>query len=236
MLHENLPNTNLIYNQTLHVRMWISKFIIKHDCILGNRCEKYGVTLQSSNPSVYKEKNKIVSSSMHYMSGDSKKLDQFIKDLSNEKKVLNLERKGDMFFLLEKSTEKAIQFFNPKIIFTRPVLMDKKGYETWEIASWERKIIEGFITNVDKYFDNYKLLKLKEIKIDNVFFPRLMPNLTELQKQAIELAIENGYYKTPRQIDLRKLSKLMKISLSTYQQHLRVAEEKLIPNILNYST
>jgi predicted DNA binding protein len=215
--------------------MWVAKFRIKHDCILGNRCEKFKITLQSSNPSLYKEKGKVISSSMHYMSGEPDKINQFVKDLSKDKKVINLERKGDMFFLLEKSEEKAVKFFNPKIIFTKPVLMDKQGYETWEIASWERKVIEEFIGKVEKHFKDYKILKLKEIKIDNIFFPRLMPNLTELQKQAIELAIQEGYYKTPRKIDLRKLAKLMSLSLSTYQQHLRTAEEKLIPNILYYS-
>jgi len=215
--------------------MWIAKFIIKHDCILGNRCEKFKVTLQGSNPSVYKEKGKVVSSSMQYMSGEPENINQFVKDLSKDKKVIRVERKGDMFFLLEKSEDKAVQFYNPKILFTKPVLMDKQGYETWELASYERKEIENFLEKVEKHFDNYKLLKLKEVKIDNIFFPRLMPNLTELQKRAIELAIQNGYYKTPRKIDLRKLARLMNLSLSTYQQHLRAAEEKLIPNILYYS-
>jgi len=215
--------------------MWLTRFRIKHDCILGNRCQKFRVVLQSSNPVIYNERGKIVSSSMHYMSGEPKNIDLFFKDLSKEPKVISLERKGDMFFLLEKSEEKAIQFFNPKLIFTKPVLMDKEGYETWEVASWERKIINDFIDKIEKHFDNYKLLVLRETKIDNVFFPRLMPNLTNLQKQAIELALEKGYYKTPRKIDLRKLAKLMNLSLSTYQQHLRTAEEKLIPNILYYS-
>ena len=216
--------------------MWIAKFIIKHDCILGNRCEKFKVILQSSNPNVYREKGKIVSSSMHYMSGEPENINAFVNDLAKDKKVIKVERKGDMLFLLEKAEEKAVQFYTPKIIFTKPVLMDSKGYETWEIASWERKELENFIEKIEKHFDNYKLLKIKEVKIDNIFFPRLMPNLTELQRRAIELAIEKGYYKTPRKIDLRKLARIMDISLSTYQQHLRAAEEKLIPNILSYSS
>lgn len=215
--------------------MWIAKFIIKHDCILGNRCEKFKVILQGSNPSVYKEKGKIISSSMHYMSGEPDNLREFIRDLSKDKKVLKVEKKGDMFFLLEKSDDKVVQFYSPKILFTKPVVIDAKGCEHWEIASHERKEIENFLEKIEKHFDNYNLLKFKEVKIDNVFFPRLMPNLTEPQKRAVELAIQHGYYKTPRKIDLRKLAKIMNLSLSTYNQHLRVAEEKLIPNILYYS-
>lgn len=215
--------------------MWLARFRIKHDCILGNRCEKFRITLQSSNPTVYREKGKIVSSSMHYMSGEPENMNLFIKDLSKDKKVISIERKGDMFFLLENAEEKAVQFVTPKIIFTKPVLQNKEGYEFWEISSWERKEVSEFIKKVEKYFDNYKLLKFVEIKIDNVFFPRLMPNLTDKQKQAIETAIQKGYYLTPRKVGLRELAKCMNVSLSTYEQHLRAAEEKLIPNILNYT-
>ena len=216
--------------------MWVAKFIIKHDCILGNRCEKFHVSLQSSNPSVYKEKGKVISSSMHYISGNSENINEFIKDIIKDKNVISVERKGNTIFLLENTKEKAVQYFTPKILFTRPVLMDSKGYETWEIASHERREIEIFIAKIERDFKNYRLLKFKETKIDNVFFPRLMPNLTELQRRAIELAITKGYYKTPRKIYLRKLASMMNLSLSTYEQHLRTAEEKLIPNILYYST
>lgn len=169
------------------------------------------------------------------MSGDPTNIDEFVEDLKKDKKIIDVERKGDMLFLLEKSDDKAVKFINPKIIFTKPVIIDREGVENWEIASWEKKEIDGFLEKVEKQFEEYKLLKLKQVKIDNVFFPRLMPNLTDLQKRAVEVAIDNGYYKTPRKIDLRKLAKVMNISLATYQQHLRTAEEKLIPNLLYYT-
>ncbi len=215
--------------------MWIAKFKIKHDCILGNRCEKFKVILQGSNPSVYKEKGKNVSSSMLYMSGNTKNIERFVRDLSRDKNVIKIERKGAMFFLLEKAEEKAVQFYTQKIIFVKPVLIDINGYEHWEVASWKREEVEKFIKNIERAIENFELKKFVQIKIDNVFFPKLMPDLTEKQRRAIELAIQNGYYKNPRLIDLRKLAKMMKISLSTYNQHLRTAEEKLIPNLLSYS-
>ena len=51
----------------------------------------------------------------------------------------------------------------------------------------------------------------------------------EKQKQAIELAIKRGYYTSPRKISLQELAKISKLSFSTFQVHLRKAEEKLIP-------
>jgi len=214
--------------------MWVAKFRIKHDCILGNRCEKFNITLQGTAHSVFEEKGKMVTSSMIYMSGDPKNLDSFVKDLSKDKQVIKVERKGSIFLLLEKANKKAVKFYTPKIIFIKPVIIDTRGYETWEIGSWGRREVENFINNVEKTMENFKLLKFKEIGIDNLYFPKLMPDLTGKQKEAIELAIKNRYYKSVRKTNLRKLAKLMNLSLSTYNQHLRAAEEKLIPNLLSY--
>ncbi len=219
--------------------MWIAKFVMKHYCILGNRCEKFRVTLQSVNYSTFVERRKgkkeTVTTSMHYMSGDSKKIDAFVKDLSKDRNVIKLERKGDMFFLLERADNKAVQFYTPKILFVRPTLIDHKGYEHWEIGSWEKEEVSRFINKVKTKMNYFKLERFSHVKMDNIFFPKLMPDLTEKQKHAIDLAIEEGYYQSPRKIDLRKLAKLMNVSLATYQQHLRVGEEKLIPNLISYS-
>lgn len=215
--------------------MWIAKIKLKHDCILGNRCEKYKVTLQSVAFSVFKQNGKTVTSSMHYMSGDLKDINNFINDLKKDKRVIKLDRKGDMFFLLEKADVKAVAFYTPKIIFIKPVLIMPDGYEIWEIGSWEKTEVSKFIIKVEKIIKDFNLLKFHKIDIDNVFFPKLMPKLTAKQKRAIELAIQEGYYKSPRKTNLRKLAKMMGVSLATFQQHLRAAEEKLIPNLLSYS-
>lgn len=215
--------------------MWIAKVKLKHKCILGDRCQKFKIILQSVAFSVFKQKGKIITSSMHYISGDPKNIDDFIKDLSKDKNVIKLERKGNTFLLLEKADIKAVAFHTPKIIFVKPVLIDTEGYETWEISSWEKKEVSKFIKNVQKRIEDFKLLQFYQIAIDNVFFPKLMPNLTDKQRRAIELAIKEGYYKSPRKIDLRKLAKLIGVSLATFAQHLRSAEEKLIPDLLSYS-
>lgn len=73
-----------------------------------------------------------------------------------------------------------------------------------------------------------KLIYLKNSKLDNVFIPHIMPKLTEKQKEAFKSAIENEYYVFPRKTNLIKLSKLMKISRPTFEEHLRKAEIKLL--------
>ncbi len=172
---------------------------------------------------------------MHYISGDPDNIEEFVKDLKKEKDVIKLERKKDMFLLLEKAKSKAVAFYTPKIIFIKPVLIDTKGYETWEIGSWKKEEISKFIDKIEKKMNYFELIKFQNIALDTIFFPKLMPKLTKKQKRAIELAIQEGYYQSPRKTDLRELAKTMELSLATYQQHLRAAEEKLIPNLLAYS-
>lgn len=215
--------------------MWVAKFRLKHDCILGNRCKKFKVVLQSVNFTVFTKNRRTVNSSMHYMTGAHKDLDKFIADLKRDKDVLKVERKGDTFFLIEQAKSKAVGFHTPKIIFVKPVLINDDGYELWEVASWEKSELSYFIENVKNHISDFLLLKFVRTSVSNIFFPKLMPNLTKNQKQALELAIKAGYYRTPRKIGLRGLAKMSKISLATFQEHLRKAEEKLIPNILAYT-
>lgn len=58
---------------------------------------------------------------------------------------------------------------------------------------------------------------------------KVSPELTERQRRAMELAIKNGYYDSPRKTNIKKLAKISGLSFSTFQVHLRKAEEKLIP-------
>ena len=78
----------------------------------------------------------------------------------------------------------------------------------------ERKIFNG------------KLISFNSKKVKTIAITTLMPNLTSKQYKAIELAINGRYYGYPRKIEIYKLAKIMGISYSTYQFHLRNAEKK----------
>jgi len=77
---------------------------------------------------------------------------------------------------------------------------------------------------------NAEMIKINKEKITNISFTTTLPELTKKQKQAFEVAMHNGYYEYPRTVELKQLAKIMKVSYSTYQEHLRKAESKIIPN------
>jgi hypothetical protein len=57
--------------------------------------------------------------------------------------------------------------------------------------------------------------------------------ITEKQQEAMELAMEAGYYETPRQSDLGEIASELDISESAASQRLNAAETKLVKSFLD---
>ena len=91
-----------------------------------------------------------------------------------------------------------------------------------------------FINNLEKSKIEVEIQKIAKTKLDEVHFPKIMPKLTKRQKRAIEIAITKRYYSYSRKINLEDLAKEMKVGVSTFQEHLRKAENKIIP-LFSYS-
>ncbi len=80
--------------------------------------------------------------------------------------------------------------------------------------------------------DICEIMKMENSPLTDVYFPNVMPKLSKSQKEALEIAYRNGYYSYPRKITLEKLARIAKIGISTFQEHLRKAELKLLPVII----
>lgn len=209
--------------------MWIAKLKIKHDSRIANRTKKYNVICYSILLGKSTKNKTPFISGLHYVIGEDEKIKEFIKDLKKDKKVKKIETKDNVFSMLENSKNIPSFYLEPSIFFIKPVLSSNDGYEYWEIASWEKRTLINFIKNLEKTKIEVNILKIIESKLDEIHFPKIMPKLTKSQKRAIEIAIINGYYKYPRKVSLEKLAKEMKIGISTFQEHLRKAENKILP-------
>ncbi len=215
--------------------MWVLKLKIKHECTIGNRCERFQVFSYSLPLGNWTEKGVNYTSERHTLEGDENKIKEFIKDIERDKRIRNLEVDKNTLFFIGKSRDRKIpsSFYSPKMFFTKPVFVDKSGYEFWEVASWNKNILADFLENLEKQKDmQLEMLSFRDTKLNDVYFPSIMPQLTEKQKRAFEIAVEQGYYDIPKRIDLKKLARLMNISLATYQEHLKRAEAKIIPKFV----
>lgn len=210
--------------------MWVARFKIWHkNCLLRPRCVKYQITDLVYLINSWGEKNKFYYTELHILQGTEENKKKFIKDLKKEKSIKKLEQKGNYVFTLNKEPLEKQYYspvFDPKIIQVRPVVQRSDGYENWEIASWDRESLMK-ITKVPVF--DVEIKSIKETKLSDIFFPHIFPKISTKQKEAIELAIKNGYYEYPRKITLEKLAKIAKVKRQTFQENLRRAEKKLIP-------
>ncbi|MFH1052982.1 MAG: helix-turn-helix domain-containing protein [Candidatus Woesearchaeota archaeon] len=212
--------------------MWTVKVKIKHDCTIGARCKKFNCISFSISLNHWEEKDFYYTSQRHTIEGNRKNINGFIKDLKKDKRIINLEISKNTVFFIEKRKRGEIpsSHYNPRMFFVKPVFVDRNGYELWELASWRKEILMKFVNDLKKEKNvKMKIEKFQNVKLETIYFPKIMPKLSDKQREAFQLAIENNYYVFPRKADLKYLARLMGVSVSTFQEHLRRAEEKIMP-------
>ena len=216
--------------------MWLAKITIKHNCLIGNKCEKFKVSTLSVPFNLYMDGNTTYSPEFHILFGSDTNVKKFIAALKKDRQIQNVEDEGNKVFLVEVTSRKipvSIRAYqNQKIIWTRPIHINIKGEESWEIASWDKKYITNFIEETKKISRYVILESIKETKIADMYYSRLLPNLSPKQKEAITLALEEGYFDWPKKTDLHILAHKMKMSVAAYREHLRKAEKKLLPDLI----
>ncbi len=211
--------------------MWILKLKLdSKNQFLGNMAVKHRVSMTGYPLSYWKDESSLFVVTAGFVFGEKKNIDSLFKDLKKQNEVLEIERTGEFSILVTKQPLFAEPVYNPKVIRPNPVIINKEGHHIWDLASFDRKMLEEVLAFAEKYL-GAKIIHFKQEKISNISFTRLLPELTKNQKRAMEIAINRGYYDYPKKITLEELAKMIKISYSTYQQHLKTAEGKIVPAV-----
>lgn len=212
--------------------MWKAVFEVTHkSCIIAPRCKKFSVTDLVYLLSGWEDKGSFFYVEAHVLQGEEKNIKLFIKDLKKDSSIENIEVNGNFVITLNKRPGWMSAYsplFDRRLIQVKPVIMKTDGTEWWEIACWDKEPLMYILTKLPEEF-KVKLRSIEKTKIGEVFLPHIMPNLTDKQKLAIETAVKGGYYNFPRSINLKDIAKKMNLTKQTTQQHLRIAEKKIIP-------
>lgn len=215
--------------------MWVAKVKITGDNVLmGNLCKKHNISLMGYPISTNHDKNYIFVYFAIVLYGDDKSKESFYSELKKSERINGIEKNGDFIIGNLKENKKVDSMYKYNLIHVDPVYIDKTGYEIWTVASFNKKDLDSIVKKMEKLY-KCQLLKFVNERITNISIKSIHPELTTIQKKAMEIAIQNGYYVYPRKTELKKLSKLMNISYSTYHAHLRKAEMKLLPFFLDKS-
>ncbi len=213
--------------------MWVLKLqLSQKNFLMGSLAQKFNVDLTGYPLGYYKDKTNLYLTTAGIIIGDEKNKKLFLKAIQKSEEFANIEVEGDFVVSVSRQPLYLEKVYDPKFIRPVPDFISHEGYHIWEMASWNKESLQPIIEIAKKYHQG-KILKLKKEKLTNIAFTSFLPELSSKQKEAFELAVKEDYYSFPRKTNVHKLAKFMRVSYSTFQEHLRRAESKLIPYLKN---
>ena len=111
-----------------------------------------------------------------------------------------------------------------------------RGYEYYRLIAFRHEALSELFNRLNKHqfhFEVQKQAPFNGMVSDNlVTLNSLVGNLTDKQVDAIVAAYNNGYYQTPRRVNVQTIANRVNVPRTTLQEHLNKAENKLISSII----
>jgi hypothetical protein len=133
---------------------------------------------------------------------------------------------------LEGSIIERFEEFNS---LYQPPTIHRQGWEHYTVIAFDEADVRALLQNLENDRDIEVLSKtaISEQQIPHSMLApvdQLFKAVTDRQMAALRLALESGYYEQPRKTSLRDLADQTAVARSTYEEHLRKAENKLLTN------
>ncbi|AGB31801.1 Bacterio-opsin activator HTH domain-containing protein [Natrinema pellirubrum DSM 15624] len=117
----------------------------------------------------------------------------------------------------------------------QPPTIHRQGWEHYSVIAFDEADVRALIRDLksDRDIDVLSKTAIEEQQIPHSMLApvdQLFEDLTDRQLAALRLALESGYYEQPRKTSLRELAERTSVARSTYEEHLRKAENKLLTN------
>jgi predicted DNA binding protein len=117
----------------------------------------------------------------------------------------------------------------------QPPTVHRQGWEHYTVIAFDENDVRNLLQDLEADRDIEVLSKtaITEQQVPHSMLApvdQLFEDVTDRQQAALRLALESGYYEQPRQTSLRDLADQTAVARSTYEEHLRKAENKLLTN------
>jgi predicted DNA binding protein len=112
------------------------------------------------------------------------------------------------------------------------------GWETYRVFSWDQDNIGRLVQAIRQAGGQVKMLSIHPIGIPSFAADMMVPSqslfagLTPKQIDIVVHAVRAGYFDAPARISADELAKKAGLSRSTFTEHLRKAESKLLTNLM----
>lgn len=214
---------------------WVAKFKLNHkDCPMVSRAPDFKVdTFCWPGEHMVENGRHIVVSHARFVN-DSPANKEFLEDVKKDPRIISVDVSGNSFTYkidLGYEGEAVALYYEPSMSLVRPVYSSQDNYEYWEVSAEDKDVLKRFFDNLTAHMDKSELLRISQQKASDIIFPSGTVTISDNQKKAFALALKHGYYTVPRTITLEALAAKQGIALSTFQEHLRKAESKILTSV-----
>jgi predicted DNA binding protein len=131
--------------------------------------------------------------------------------------------------------DSIIERFEEYNCLYQPPTIHRQGWEHYTVIAFDEGDVRELLYDLESDRDIEVLSKtaITEQQIPHSMLApvdQLFEDVTDRQLAALRLALESGYYEQPRKTSLRELADRTAVARSTYEEHLRKAENKLLTN------
>lgn len=166
--------------------------------------------------------------------------DELRDDIDQLGTVLHESKNDDGYHVVTQSClcslEQSIidRFEKHNCLYQSPTIY-RQGWEHYTVVAFDSEDIRKLLGNLrsDREIELLSKTSISEKQIPHSMLApanQLFENITDRQLAALQLALECGYYEQPRKTSLRDLADQTAVARSTYEEHLRKAENKLLTN------
>ena len=158
-----------------------------------------------------------------------------ITEVSSDRNKIYLVAKP-CYCTVENSIGKNIDEFS--LLHVLPVVYEQ-GWEYYRIIAFKHEDVNGLLQRFEDRGFAFEILRKVPF---NGFIASsltltadaLFSGLTEKQMDALLIAYTNGYYQFPRRADVQAIAAKKRVPRTTFQEHLKKAENKIIGSLVPY--
>ncbi len=213
--------------------MWVAEFRVWHKgSVATELTKKYDVVAHNIYLNTFEENGEPWVNKAVFASGPD--AEKYLQEFHKDKRLRVHKIEGHQIFYSVPALEAFHSLaLDKSVFFFRPQTM-QNGKLTWYVASWTKENLLSVFERLKKMRDaTAELIGIKEESF-NFFVNNALTDLTAKQLAAFQLACKEGYYTYPRKVSLEQLAKIARISYSTFKEHLRRAEERIMPHVVSY--
>ncbi len=150
-------------------------------------------------------------------------LEAFLKAAPQIRKFAVLSRSADRAEVITWAEQGSIvdSIIKKNCVFIGPTVV-KDGVENWHIVAPTREELQEVVASLDRCAD------IAYIRNAGDAGPEA--GLTERQVKTLKMAVDMGYFDTPRRASIKDVAGKLGVSPSTAVEHLRKAEKKVLEN------